>query len=123
MAENKSYRIHTHEGEEYVDIKLNVNQDIDMFEMLSLKINSENFYRLHTSNYGCVAGRVLANDAIGVPNVKLSIFIAADEETKADSVLSYLYPFSSPLDKNEDNVRYNLLSEEEFHARYPNVKL
>ena len=39
MAENKSYRIHTHEGEEYVDIKLNVNQDIDMFEMLSLKIN------------------------------------------------------------------------------------
>ena len=116
MVENKSYRIHTHEGEEYVDIKLNVNQDIDMFEMLSLKINSENFYRLHTSNYGCVAGRVLANDAIGVPNVKLSIFIAADEETKADSVLSYLYPFSSPLDKNEDNVRYNLLSEEEISA-------
>lgn len=113
MSNSKTYRIKTNEGEQYVDINLNINQDIDMFEMLSLKIGSKNLYRLQTSNYGCVAGRVLANNAIGVPNVKLSIFIAADESTKEDSVLNALYPYSNTFDKNSDGVVYNLLTEEE----------
>lgn len=114
MAENKTYRIHTTGEEEYVDVNLNINQDIDVFEMLTLKINTENFYKLHTSNYGCVAGRVLANNAIGVPNVRLSIFIAADEETSADSVLSYLYPYNRETDSDDKGIRYNLLTEEQI---------
>ena len=115
MSNNKTYRIRAKEGEEYVDVSLNLNQDIDMFEMLSLKITSKNFYKLHTSKYGCVAGRVLANNAIGVPNVKLSIFIAADDSTKSDSVLNALYPYTSTFDKNDDGVVYNLLTEEQIN--------
>ena len=118
MQNNKSYRIRINENEEYVDVNLNLNQDIDMFEMLSLKIDSKNLYKLQTSGYGCVAGRVLANNAIGVPNVKLSIFIGADESTKADAVLNSLYPYSSTNDKNEDGVKYNLLTEEELEGCY-----
>ena len=93
MSDNKTYRVKANiQGEDHVDINLNLVQDVNVFEFLSLKMDTENLYRLHTANYGCVAGRVLANNSIGVPNVKISIFIAADEETKADSVLSYLYP-------------------------------
>ena len=121
MAENKTYRVKINEGEEYADISLNLNQDIDMFEMLSLKVNKENFYKLETSNYGCIVGRVLANDAIGIPNVKLSIFIAADEETKADSVLSYLYPYSSPSSTDNENIRYNLLTDEQISECFTSV--
>lgn len=122
MSDNKSYRIKANlQNEDHVDINLNLNQDVDVFEFLSLKMGSENFYRLHTANYGCVAGRVLANNAVGVPNVKISIFIEADEATKADSVLSYLYPYSSTLDKNDDGVRYNLLPEEKLFDCHQNV--
>ena len=53
--------------------------------------------------------------------VKISIFIEADEATKADSVLSYLYPYSSTLDKNDDGVRYNLLPEEKLFDCHQNV--
>ena len=114
MSNNKSYRIKFNEGEDHADINLNINQDIDIFEVLSLKIKTKNFYKLQASNYGCVAGRVLANNGIGVPNVKLSIFIAADEETKSDSVLSSLYPYENVFDKNESGIRYNLLTEEQL---------
>ena len=113
MSNNKTYRIRAKENEEYVDLNLNLNQDIDTFEILSLKIDSTNFYKLQTSNYGCVAGRVLANNAIGVPNVKLSIFIGADENTSSNSVLNSLYPYKNVFDKNNDGARYNLLTEEE----------
>lgn len=122
MPDNKTYRIKTSiQGEDYVDVNLNLVQDISIFEMLSLKIGSENLYRLHTANYGCVAGRVLANNGIGVPNVRLSIFIAADEETSADSVLSYLYPYGSASDKNEEGIRYNLLPKDQLFTCHQNV--
>ena len=122
MPDNKTYRIKANiQGEDYVDLNLNLVQDINVFEFLSLKMDSENLYRLHTSNYGCVAGRVLANNSVGVPNVKISIFIAADEETKADSVLSYLYPYDSTADMNNDGIRYNLLPEEQLFVCHQNV--
>ena len=121
MSDNKSYRIKINKNEEYADINLNLEQDIDIFEILSLKIDSRNLYKMQTSNYGCVAGRVLANNGIGVPNVKLSIFIAADGETKADSVLNSLYPYENVYDKNLDGVRYNLLTSEELTGCYQAV--
>ena len=122
MSDNKTYRVKANiQGEDHVDINLNLVQDVNVFEFLSLKMDTENLYRLHTANYGCVAGRVLANNSIGVPNVKISIFIAADEETKADSVLSYLYPYTSTASVNEDGIRYNLLSEEQLFVCHQNV--
>ena len=122
MPDNRTYRIKANiQGEDFVNIGLNLNQDINVFELLSLKINTENLYRLHTANYGCVAGRVLANNAIGVPNVKLSIFIAADEGVSPDSVLSYLYPYGDVMDKDNDGIRYNLLPEEQLFLCHQNV--
>ena len=113
MPDNRTYRIKANiQEEDHVDINLNMVQDISMFEFLSMKIGTENLYRLHTANYGVVAGRVLANGAVGVPNVKISIFIEADDDTKEDAVLSYLYPYSSVSDRNNDKIRYNLLPED-----------
>ena len=117
---NKSYRIKANvSNDTYVDV--NLTQDIEVFEILSLKITSENFYKLHTADYGCIAGRVLANGNVGIPNAKVSVFIEADEETKADAVLSYLYPYSSVYSKNSEGVRYNLLTEEKLTACHQNV--
>ena len=113
MPDNRTYRIKANiQEEDHVDINLNMVQDISMFEFLSMKIGTENLYRLHTANYGVVAGRVLANGAVGVPNVKISIFIEADDDTKEDAILSYLYPYSSVSDRNNDKIRYNLLPED-----------
>lgn len=114
MPNNKSYTIRTKDGEEYVDIDLNLNQDIDIFEVLSLKLDSKNFYKMQASNYGCIAGRVLANNAIGVPNAKISVFIAANSSTKSDTVLNSLYPYSAVFEKNDEGVIYNLLTEEQI---------
>lgn len=119
---NKSYRIRTNvQGEDHVDINLALNQDIQVFEMLSLKISSENLYKLHSADYGCVAGRVLANGGVGIPNAKLSIFIEADAETQADAVLSYLYPYKNTFEKDSNGVRYNLLTEEKLSTCHQNV--
>lgn len=117
---NRSYRIKANVNEDtFIDV--NLNQNIEVFEMLSLKITSENFYKLHTADYGCVAGRVLANGGVGIPNAKLSIFIAVDEETRADDVLSYLYPYGSSFDRNADGIRYNLLPEDKLTDCHQNI--
>jgi hypothetical protein len=115
MSENnKSYRIRTNVGSEYNgEIRFDVNllQDYDEFEILSLKIGTENLYKYHTSKYGCVVGRVLANGGVGVPNVKISSFIPVEDIDTADPVFSFLYPYTSTRDKNRDNIRYNLLTD------------
>lgn len=105
---NKTYRIHTNVREDkYLDI--NLNQDIEQLEILSLKLDVENFYKLHTSDYGCLVGRVLANQGVGVPNVKLSVFIPVENADLENPVFKYLYPYTNVKTKNEDGVRYNLL--------------
>lgn len=122
MPDNRTYRIKANvQGEDYVDIDVNLNQDISAFEFLSLKIDTENLYRLHTAGYGCVVGRVLANNAMGVPNVKISIFIEADSATDEDAVLHYLYPYKNVTDKNTEGIRYNLLPEEQLFLCHQNV--
>ena len=75
----KSYRLHTDIG---VDGVLNVNmrQDIDFLDVLSLRMRQKDTYKLHSSNYGVIVGRVLANDAFGIPNAKISIFIERDSD-------------------------------------------
>lgn len=125
MSENnKSYRIRTNVGSEYNgDIKLDVNllQDFDEFEILSLKIGTENLYKYHTSNYGCVVGRVLANGGVGVPNVKISAFIPVEDIDTNDPIFSFLYPYTSTMDKNRDNIRYNLLTDTKIDDCHQNV--
>ena len=109
---NRSYRIRTDISKDK-NINVQINNDYDILEILSLKISTENVYKLHTSHYGCVVGRVLANGGVGVPNAKISIFIAVDEETSEDTVLYNLYPYSTTSTKNGDGIRYNLLPDEQ----------
>ena len=131
MNNNKSYRINTKIGKNSEDINLNLNilQEYDILEILSLKINSENFYKMHTSNYGCVVGRVLANGGVGVPNAKISMFIGVDNDTATDEILYSLYPYKTTTSKNENNIRYNLLPIEQISdchqpiGTFPNKRL
>ena len=111
---NKTYRIKTKVGvgNENINLNLNLLQKYDILEILSLKLSTDNVYKTHTSGYGCVVGRVLANGGIGVPNAKISIFIEANENTTTDEVLYYLYPYKTTRDKNSDFIRYNLLPDE-----------
>ena len=112
MAENNlSYRIRTVVGSDNPDYVGNLNvlldQDYDTFEIMSLKIKSTDTYRLHNSNNGVIAGRVIANNGFGIPNAKISLFIEADASDNEE--LRHLYPYTSTASKNSDKIRYNLL--------------
>ena len=111
---NKTFRIRTDIGEklssDYITLDANLVQDYDTFDILSVKINSVDTYKLHNANYGVVVGRVLANNGFGIPNAKLSIFISADSDD--GEKLRELYPFSSTVSKDRKGVRYNLLPNE-----------
>lgn len=131
MSENnKSYRIRTEiNSESPFCLNINLNQDYKNFEILSLNLDSESLYKMFTSEYGCVVGRVLANDALGIPNAKVSIFIPTKESNDIDPILYSLYPYETTLDKNDENIRYNTLPDEivnECHqavGTFPNKRL
>lgn len=110
---HKSYRIRTKVGED-TKIHVKLDQDYDTLELMSLEINQENAYKYHTSNYGVIAGRVLANESFGVPNAKVSVFINIDNNDINDVVKSVLYPYNATYSKNKDGVRYNLLTDEQI---------
>ena len=119
---NKSYRIRTDiNSESPFYLNVNLNQDYKNFEILSLNLDSESLYKMYTSEYGCIVGRVLANDALGVPNAKISVFIPTKESDDIDPVLRTLYPYESTFDKNEDKIRYNTLPDEIVNACHQSV--
>lgn len=110
MENNRSYRIKTNIGDtETYKIDVPLTQTYDMFEILSLKLNQKNEYKYYDANYGVVVGRILANNALGLQNVKVSIFIPVDETESVSKRL--LYNFASPQDSDDNGVRYNLLSD------------
>ena len=124
MSENnRSYRLRTKIGvtedspvvDKYLTVKL--DEDIDTIDIMSLKIKQENTYKFHAADYGVVVGRAIANGGFGVPNVKVSVFIAASEATKNDAIYNAIYPYERVTQKNSDNIRYNLLPDavEAFH--------
>ena len=103
---NKSLRVNANVGRDsFVNVAL--NQTYDTFEILSLKLRSEDVYRLHSANYGVIVGRVVANGNFGVPNAKISVFISSDFENDSE-ILNTLYPYESTASKKDD-IRYNLL--------------
>ena len=102
----KSYRIHTNIAEDTL-LQVNMKQDFDFLEVLSLKLRQKDAYRLHSSNYGVIIGRVLANDAFGIPNAKLSMFIERDENDPSD--MEFIYPYKEVTTKDKEGRRYNIL--------------
>ena len=120
MQENSTYRIRAKVGdatENVINVKL--DQHYDMFEILSLKIDQENFYKTYESGYGVIVGRVIANGGFGVPNAKVSVFIESDGNDDIETRI--YYPYKSPSSKNADGVRYNLLTDFLDKACYQNV--
>ena len=108
MKENKSIRLRTEPGSSK-NINVKIQQEFDTIDFLSLKITQDEAYRNFCSDYGVVAGRVIANDGFGVANAKISIFIPLSDEDAEDPVISSIYPYISPIDINSEGIRYNLL--------------
>jgi hypothetical protein len=102
----KSYRIRTNLNDDSF-IPININRNIDLLEILSLKIRQEDIYRSNNANYGVLVGRVTANKGFGLPNAKVSVFIPVDENE--DATLRNLYPYETITDVNSLGQRYNLL--------------
>ena len=123
---NKNYRIHTNIIEDSL-LQVNMRQDFDFMEILSLKLSQKDAYKIHSSNYGVIIGRVLANDAFGIPNAKVSVFIERDENDTTE--LENIYPYSDVRDKDKNGIRYNLLpdySDDECYrvvGTFPNKRL
>lgn len=106
---NKSFRIQTTPGSGDKYLKVKLEQDVDMLEILSLKISQKDIYASFNSDFGVLIGRVIANGGVGIPNAKISIFIPITDSDKLNSDILSIYPYTSPRDKNLDGVRYNLL--------------
>lgn len=132
---NKTLRIRTKIGvsqdaeiqDKYLTVKL--KDKIDTIEIMSLKIKQENAYKFHSSDYGVVVGRAIANGGFGVPNVKVSVFIAASDATVNDPIYNAIYPYQRSTQKNKDNIRYNLLPDQgnddcyQVVGTFPNKRL
>ena len=123
---DKSYRIHTNISKDTV-LNVNMKQDFEFLEVLSLKLAQKDAYKIHSSNYGVIVGRVLANDAFGIPNAKVSIFIERDNSDTTE--IENIYPYNDVTTKDRKNIRYNLLpdySDDECYrivGTFPNKRL
>lgn len=107
---NKSKRIYVDIGNPTdKNIKVNLEQDTNFVEILSLKIDQKEAYQFFNADYGVLVGRVLANGSVGIPNAKISIFIPITDEDKQNAEIFAAYPYETPRDKNQDSKRYNLL--------------
>ena len=69
MENQSTYRIRTELGDEKpINIPINLTQEFNSFEILSLKVNTNDTYRSYTSTEGIVIGRVsTANNGLGIP--------------------------------------------------------
>ena len=104
----KSYRIRTEVGvDKYINV--NLEQDWESLEILSLKILADNVYTRLCSDYGVVTGRVFVNGGFGLPNAKVSVFVPLDTDDELNPVISELYPFKTITTTTEEGYRYNLL--------------
>ena len=120
MKDSKTYRIRTKLGSESDSvINVQLEQTFDTFEILSLKLDQKNAYKLYQSDYGVIVGRVIANGGFGVPNAKVSIFIESEEDD--DFTKRLLYPYKSTMATNFDGIRYNLLPDYVDDACHQNI--
>lgn len=111
---NKSQRIYLSTGDTGNDsqdkyIKVKLEQNIETLEFMSLSIGTADAYQNFNADYGVLVGRVIANNGIGIPNAKISIFIALTDEDAENSDIYSVYPYKTPRDENNEGKRYNLL--------------
>jgi hypothetical protein len=105
----KEIRIRTDLGIDNKYINFKLEQEFDNINILSLKLTQSDIYNTFNSDYGCVVGRVIANDGVGVPNSKISIFIPLSEEDENNQDIKGIYPYKTPEDLDLNGYKYNLL--------------
>ncbi len=111
----QKHRISTNIGKDQ-KVTVELKQDYDLLEILSLKFSQKDAYTSLCADYGVVCGRITANNGFGIPNAKVSIFVPQKVDHQNDPVISSLYPYTSVTDRNDDNYRYNLLPKRQQHG-------
>ena len=112
-----SYRIKTELGINK-SINIQLDQEFEFLEILSLKIQQTDIYTRSCADYGVLVGRVTANNGFGIPNARVSIFIPIEQIDESNPLITSIYPYKSPNDKNEDGYRYNLLPYEKSYSKH-----
>jgi hypothetical protein len=113
----QSYRIRTELGINKT-INVQLDQEFDFLEILSLKIQQEDVYTRSCANYGVIVGRITANNGLGIPNARVSVFIPITDVDQSNPYISSIYPYKTLSDKNEDGYRYNLLPYEQSYSTH-----
>ena len=111
----QKHRIRTEIGQDQ-KLTVDLKQDYDLLEILSLKFTQQDVYASLCADYGVVAGRISVNDGYGVANARVSIFIPLSDEDSDDPIISALYPYTSTSETNDDGYRYNLLPSRKQHT-------
>ena len=111
----QSHRISTNIGQDQL-VTVELKQDYDLLEILSLKFSQQDVYTSLCSDYGVVCGRISVNNGLGIPNARVSIFVPLKDVHVNDPVISALYPYTSITDKDQNNYRYNLLPARQQHS-------
>lgn len=111
MAENnrKGYRVRTGIGDDSPSsINISLENTYDTIDVLSLEIKQTNFYKMPSSEYGAIVGRVIANGGFGIPNAKVSVFVPYSGNAFVEDN-GVIYHYASTMSKDDNGVRYNLL--------------
>ena len=111
----QKHRIATNIGKDQ-KVTVELKQDFDVLEILSLKFTQQQIYTSMCSDYGVVCGRISVNNGLGIQNARVSIFVPLKDEHKNDPVISALYPYKEADDKNEAGYKYNLLPSRQQHG-------
>lgn len=113
----QSYRIKTELGTNKT-INIQLDQEFEFLEILSLKIQQSDVYTRSCADYGVLVGRVTANNGLGIPNARVAVFVPINNVDESNPLISSVYPYESPSDKNEDGYRYNLLPYEKSYSKH-----
>ena len=113
----QKHRIRTEIGKDQ-KLTVELKQDYDLLEILSLKFTQKDIYTSLCADYGVVCGRISVNEGVGVANARVSIFIPLSDEDSDDPVISQLYPYTISTDRNDDGYRYNLLPSRKQHSAH-----
>ena len=113
----QSYRIRTELGVNKT-INVQIDQEFEFLEILSLKLQQEDIYVRACSDYGVLVGRVTANNGLGVPNARVAVFIPIEVVDQSNPIITSIYPYKSVNDRNEDGYRYNLLPYEKSYSKH-----
>lgn len=105
----KNIRIVLNDNQTNERVQVNLEDDFDNLEILSLKISSTDVYRKSSSDFGVIVGRVQTTNGYGLQNARVSIFVPIDADDKLRPDITELYPFETVNDQFPNGVRYNLL--------------